>query len=243
MEVTGKKIVVLCGGSNGNHVLTADLGRREDYVVRLITRNPEKWRAAVHCREQKFFTDAYPMPPAPTWWINYSGAADEVYGWDEAAKALSGAHFVILVCPVSIHETILTDLFANLPAHPIMIGTAYGQGGFDWLARKLLKGNPRASLVTLFAMKHYPFLCKAASYGKQVNLFGRYPDLRCAVSPFTKRNTEAVKFFLDDIFQKSITIVTDFIVPTLGATNQVIFIHHNKDHKEKREGAGARARV
>lgn len=29
----GRKVVVLCGGSNGNHVLAADLGRRQDYEV------------------------------------------------------------------------------------------------------------------------------------------------------------------------------------------------------------------
>ncbi|EGD74960.1 hypothetical protein PTSG_07186 [Salpingoeca rosetta] len=222
MEVSRKKVIVLCGGSNGNHALVADLGRREDYTVRLITRRPEKWKGTVYAREQKFLTDSYPMYPSPTWWITYSGAADEVYGWEDAAKALDGAHMALMVCPVSAHEDMLRMLFASLPDHPIIIGTSYGQGGFDWLARKLLKGNSRASLVTLFAMKHYPLLCKAWDYGKKINMFGRYPDLRCAVSPHTTRNCDAVKFFLDDIFQKDVKIVTDFIVPTLGATNQIL---------------------
>lgn len=155
--------------------------------------------------------------------ILFLGAADQIFDWDHANEALQGAHIALMVCPVSAHEEILTQLFAYLPSHPIIIGTAYGQGGFDWLARKLLKGNPKASFVTLFAMKHYPFLCKAVEYGKSVNLFGRYPDLRCAVSPYKPRNCEAVNFFLDDIFNKRVKIVTDFIVATLGATNQVSY--------------------
>jgi hypothetical protein len=50
---------------------------------------------------------------------------------------------------------------------------------------------------------------------------GRYPDMRVAVSPFNQRNIEAVRFFLEAMLGKSFGVVTDFIICTLGGSNQV----------------------
>eukprot|EP00049_Salpingoeca_infusionum_P000869 m.43006 g.43006 ORF g.43006 m.43006 type:complete len:466 (-) comp10754_c0_seq2:1326-2723(-) len=222
MNVSGKRVIVLVGGSNGTHVLAADLGRREDYEVRLLTRRPSQWSQTVTCAEQKFLTDAFPMRPCPTWWETYKGTIDAVYDYSECDKALEGAHMALMVCPVSAHEDLLKHMFANLPSHPLIIGTTYGQGGFDWLCRKLLHGIERAHLVTLFAFKHYPFLCKAKKYGHQVNLFGRFPDLRAAVSPNLDVNRKAVAFFCEEIFGKKLQLLDDFMACTVGASNQVL---------------------
>eukprot|EP00730_Choanoeca_flexa_P007610 TRINITY_DN12358_c1_g3_i10.p1 TRINITY_DN12358_c1_g3~~TRINITY_DN12358_c1_g3_i10.p1 ORF type:complete len:462 (+),score=79.28 TRINITY_DN12358_c1_g3_i10:1852-3237(+) len=218
----GKMVVVLVGGSNGNHVLAADLGRRPEFEVRLVTRRPEKWSKTIKCREQRTTSDSVPFPVLPTWWVEYEGELDAIYHWDNVDQALQGAHMVLMICPVTAHKEVFGRLCDNLPDHPLMIGSAYAQGGLDWAAREVLRGNPKAKLVTLFGLKHYPYLCKLDEYGKRVSLYGRFPDLRAAVSPFKPHNVEAVKRFLDPMFGKDVTMLTDFIICTLGGSNQLL---------------------
>jgi hypothetical protein len=128
----------------------------------------------------------------------------------------------MLICPVASHRDMLTKLAAVLPPHPIVLGTAFGQGGFDWHARHVLRGHPRAANVTLFALKHYPFLCKAGEYGQRVTLFGRFPDMRAAISPYREQNIDTATTLLSAIFHKPFTPLADFIVVSMGTTNQML---------------------
>lgn len=155
--------------------------------------------------------------PSPT----PPGQAHKVYDWSAADEALNGAHMVLLVCPVGAHRQLLVDICRHLPPHPLLLGTLYGQGGFDWAARAALQGHPRAHYVTVFAMKHFPFLCKQQAYAQRVTLFGRFPDLRVCVSPRCSKNQAAVQYFLQEMFGKPVHVLDDFVVATLGGTNQV----------------------
>lgn len=38
-----------------------------------------------------------------------------------------------------MHREILELLVPHIPDHPIAVGTAYAQGGFDWQFREVLK--------------------------------------------------------------------------------------------------------
>lgn len=129
---------------------------------------------------------------------------------------------MLLTCPVSSHRQILTRVCSVLPSHPILIGSSFAQGGFDWIARDVLRGNPRRNLVTIFGLKHYPFLCKASAYGRSVTLFGRFPDLRAGIIPFKPRNVEAVTTLLTAIFHKPFMALSDFIAVSIGTTNQML---------------------
>ncbi|MEM9459464.1 MAG: hypothetical protein AAGF11_35120 [Myxococcota bacterium] len=46
-----KIVVTLCGGSSGNHVLAADLGRRGAFEIRQVTSRPRVWSPRVECRD------------------------------------------------------------------------------------------------------------------------------------------------------------------------------------------------
>ena len=48
----------------------------------------------------------------------------------------------LLLCPVNMHREILELLVPHIPDHPIAVGTAYAQGGFDWQFREVLKKYP-----------------------------------------------------------------------------------------------------
>lgn len=62
-----KKVIVLCGGSNGTHVLVADLARRADFEVRGGERERERGHGTrgVGGRSRPFLTLTTPMPPKP----------------------------------------------------------------------------------------------------------------------------------------------------------------------------------
>ena len=73
---------------------------------------------------------------------------------------------LVCCCFLNVLSLVLCFLFNSQSA-------ASFAGGLDWAAREVLQDNPRAKFVTLFGLKHYPYLCKADEYGKRVTLYGR----------------------------------------------------------------------
>eukprot|EP00040_Diaphanoeca_grandis_P031398 m.187833 g.187833 ORF g.187833 m.187833 type:complete len:463 (-) comp32317_c0_seq2:56-1444(-) len=219
--MSGKTVAVLCGGSNGNHVLAWKLGRDPSFEVRIITRNPDKWTHEIECNEQKMYIDAFPVLPG-VWNEKSTGHVDKIYGWDQAAEAMQGSHIIIFLCPVSAHKDMLVRVVPNLPDHPVCFGTAYGQGGFDWLARRELnKREDKGINATLFALKHFPYLCKATEYGSKVNHFGNYPCIKVAVAPELPDHRNRVHDLIYRMFDKTVEPCS-FPACTVGATNQAL---------------------
>jgi len=113
------------------------------------------------------------------------------------------ADVIILACPVSAHLSILRHIARILykldmqhkilssSAPPLLIGTLYSAGGFDWMCRLafcmekppgFLKWN---RTLGLFGLRSFPYLCKSLKKG-EVSLFGRFPQLGVVVSPSTE---------------------------------------------------------
>lgn len=213
-----RSVAVLCGGSNGNHVLAAKLGADPSWEVRLVTRQPAKWSTEIEVSEQQFYAEWFPLYTKG--FASHSGTIDKIYGWDEVGTAMQGADIVIFLCPVAAHRDMLGPVVANLPDHPIAIGTAYGQGGFDWIARQFFaKRADKGYRATLFALKHFPYLCKATEYGSKVKNFGNYSHISAAVAPDLPEPRKRVSLLLERMFDKSVKPV-GFPICTVGATNQ-----------------------
>lgn len=133
------------------------------------------------------------------------------------------ADIVILACPVSAHLSLLRQVAKALfhldalnllgPSSrrsPIMIGTLYGAGGFDWQCRVAFYEHRPPTFVSwtrplgLFALKAFPYLCKSLKPG-EVTLHGRFPQLQVAVAPsnaYTRRHTGML---LDRVLQSETT--------------------------------------
>jgi len=171
-----------------------------------------EWR----CQEQKHFSNVFPASFIPSTWTTHVGKPDGVFGYSEAdlEAAISGigaangddggvADVIVLACPVYAHLNILRHIARALykldaenkllskNAPPLLIGTLYAAGGFDWMCRLAFSIEKPASFVKwnrdlgLFGLRSFPYLCKSLKKG-EVSLFGRFPQLSCVVSPSTE---------------------------------------------------------
>ena len=132
------------------------------------------------------------------------------------------ADIIILACPVSAHLSLLKriaiamynlnskHLLGTKTRPPILIGTLYGAGGFDWMARiaftsqRPLNFNGWDRSLGLFGLKAFPYLCKSLQVG-EVNLHGRFPQLQVAVTPSTPYMRHRAGVLLDRVLQNSTT--------------------------------------
>ena len=132
------------------------------------------------------------------------------------------ADVIILACPVSAHLDLLgrlakalhrldaRGLLGDASRPPLLIGTLYGAGGFDWMARvAFYRSRPRGFKewnrpLGLFALKAFPYLCKSLEKGK-VTLHGRFPDLQVAVTPSDASTRMHARVVLDRVLQNETT--------------------------------------
>ena len=129
---------------------------------------------------------------------------------------------IVLACPVSAHLSILRSvaralyslnskgLLGSSSRPPILIGTLYGAGGFDWMSRIAFYSERPTNFVkwsrplALFGLKAFPYLCKSLVVG-EVSLHGRFPQLQVAVTPSDAYTRQHAKVLLDRVLQNSTT--------------------------------------
>ncbi|KAL7463530.1 hypothetical protein ACHAXS_003889 [Conticribra weissflogii] len=144
------------------------------------------------------------------------------------------ADLIVLCCPVSAHLALLRRVARALyrldelgllgPGNdakqagghssqlpPILIGSLYGAGGFDWMSRiAFLKERPPGFSgqwrrpLGLFCLKAFPYLTKSLQAG-EVTLHGRYPQIQAAISPSNAAMRRRAKVLLDRLLQNDET--------------------------------------
>ena len=220
--------------SNAGHTIRV-VTRNPSRFVDAGTGAPSTWR----CNEQKAFTDLVPSTILPSSWVTHVGAADSVLAYDDVEdgyggleRAISGlatsddggsADVLLLCCPVTAHLPILRRIARALyrleadgilggpgaASRPLLIGTLYAAGGFDWQARiAFASEKPRdgsfkgrwSRPLALFGLKAFPYLCKSTQPGI-VTMYGRFPELLCALSPATPALRSYGKTLLERILQ------------------------------------------
>ncbi|MCB9797209.1 MAG: NAD/NADP octopine/nopaline dehydrogenase family protein [Alphaproteobacteria bacterium] len=208
--------VVLCGGSNGSHVLAATLGGRPDVDLHLLTRRPEAWQAQVSCTEHVAPVEAVP-------WLPWQRQREHVgtvtaHAWSAAPQVLVDADLVLLVGPVHAHRPMLERVLPHLRPRPVLLGTLYAQGGFNWLVDDVAAQlGVDLSPVTRFGLQHYPFLCKADRYGQHAHLYGRFPALRMAATG----DADAAARALESLLARPVTRLR-WLSCTLTLSNQIL---------------------
>eukprot|EP00580_Thalassiosira_gravida_P015285 CAMPEP_0201663594 /NCGR_PEP_ID=MMETSP0494-20130426/5333_1 /ASSEMBLY_ACC=CAM_ASM_000839 /TAXON_ID=420259 /ORGANISM="Thalassiosira gravida, Strain GMp14c1" /LENGTH=717 /DNA_ID=CAMNT_0048142213 /DNA_START=151 /DNA_END=2304 /DNA_ORIENTATION=- len=132
------------------------------------------------------------------------------------------ADIIVLACPVSAHLSLLRRIARavyNLDARgllgssnrpPILIGSLYAAGGFDWMSRiAFFSERPEGFTrwkrpLGLFGLKAFPYLCKSLVVG-EVSLHGRYPQLQVAVTPSNSYTRRHAQVLLDRVLQNATT--------------------------------------
>jgi len=202
----------------------------DGHVIRVVTRSknrfidgsgsPRVWK----CHEQQMLSNLVPVSFQPKKWKTYMGRPDSVFSYDEMSAALSGigadddggvADIVLMCCPVTAHLEILRhiaralyemnekSLLLSNSEKPLLFGTMYAGGGFDWMCRIAFCVEKKSNFTSwkrplgLFGLRSFPYLCKSTEPGV-VKLFGRYPKLNCAVCP----PSPSTRFYLDNLLSR-----------------------------------------
>jgi len=246
-DMKPKQTTLILGGSNGTKTLVSILGDKSNpendgHVIRVVSRSPETFLDTNSkpilwtCNEQKAFSNLAPFDFLPKSWRSHAGRPDGVFGYSELEAALTGigaqddgeaADVCLLCCPVHAHLQILRKIARALydlnarelltSDKPLLIGTLYAGGGFDWMSRIAFcvekpvgfKGWSRP--LALFGLRSFPYLCKSMEPGK-VTLYGRFPQIQTAVTPCTPYTRYIVKALLGRVLQCSQTkIQIDFL--------------------------------
>ena len=216
-----QRTLVLCGGSNGSHVLAADIGRRPGWRVRVLTSRPQAWAREIACTEQIHRSDRFPL--LGTRGVDYRGGIDGAFAWEDAAEALRGADVVVLSCPVQAHRAILERVLPALdPDRPVIVGTLFAQAGFDWLLRDLTRRLPAPRRAAYFGIQRFPLLCKTQEYGRSVALYGRFARIYAAITATDEALRERARATLGELFERPVVEVPSFLCCTLNMSNQLL---------------------
>ncbi len=125
MSKNKKTVVCLCGGGTGTHILAGTIGAKENFIVNVFTRKPEKWTNEITVQspsENKEFVGK----------INIVSSNPE-----EVFKDCD-----IFICngPAMANPIYLKAMEPYLKDGAI-IGSIFGQGGFDFAVLDIVGGR------------------------------------------------------------------------------------------------------
>lgn len=200
--------IAIIGGGSSAHILAALLGK-QSYGVRILSSRPHEWQNQ----------------------IELQAGSEKIYGQIQGASnnprdVLADADVAILCMPVHQYNAAIMRIMPVLAQNPkCIIGTVYGQGGFDWMvksfAKKLNIETPRH-----FAIGLLPWIARTISYGNSAISYG--PKFRNGVACSDDETFEilATKLLKDfsynywgtGLFER----IPNFLTVTLTVDNQII---------------------
>lgn len=165
--------VLLCGGGNAIHVLSAYVSAQTDTHVTILSLFPG---------EADRLRDAIPEEGIRC--VNDLG--DDVLGKpnaviDKAEDVPKDLDIVIFALPSFTHELYLKALKPYLKPG-VTIGAMPGEGGFDLCAIHNL-GSDFVRHSNVFALETLPWACRIMEYGKSVEVLGTKKEVEVIVSP------------------------------------------------------------
>jgi len=180
--MTANKKVLLCGGGNAIHVLTAYIGSLPDCDVLVFSSFPG---------EADRFREA--LPEEGITCTNDLG--DDMIGKpvkvsDKAEEIVPGADVIILAIPSFAHELYLR-LLAPYVKPGVVIGAMPAEGGFDLCARHVL-GADFVDQSNIFALETLPWACRIVEYGKTAEVLGTKVEIDFVMTEGPGNNAECM---------------------------------------------------
>lgn len=90
---------------------------------------------------------------------------------DDPKEVAEGTRLFILCGPAYSEQPILEKL-ASFVEKNSYVGTVFGQGGFNWLAKFIFGQRIKSDNLTIFALQNVPSICKIKTYGQSVRIIG-----------------------------------------------------------------------
>jgi len=117
------------------------------------------------------------------------------------------------------------------------VGSLYGQGGFDWIAKDAL-GDNFSRVGILFAFQSLPWKTAPGSSGADVTITKANPNLSVATIPCCKGSTDMCARVMSFLFFAPCRPLPNFLNVTLAAQNQMLAV--SKFVKKFRDWDGKR---
>ena len=197
--------VCLLAGSQGSHYNACIFGSNSKFRVNLLTRRPDIFASRI----VKGIYDADKS--------TIEGKLDKVSS--SPAVVCKGTKIFIVSSPVNAQEEILRSI-KPFVEYGSIIGSVYGQGGFDLIAESVFGEDIKNKNLAIFALFNIPSTCKVTVPGKEVVIIGPKKYLNVAVIPRV-RATEVQQYAID-LWRVPVTIAPNFLAIMMTPGNQII---------------------
>lgn len=165
LSMSEKCRILVCGGGNGAHCLSALAASKDNLDVHVLTLyqdEAERWAKHVENENMKLTItkqdgtqyDIFSKPSLIT---------------KDAAKAMSGVEIVFLVVPAFAHAQYFTAIAPHLQPNTLIVGLP-GQAGFELQCRHII--GDKASSCTIAASESLPFACRIVEFGRHTRILG-----------------------------------------------------------------------
>ena len=162
--MSGKLVVVTCGGGNGAHCLAGLAAMRSDIESRVLTLykdEAERWSAkldsgmliTVHNEDGSKKT-IETKPALVT---------------KDPQKAITGADYIFIVVPAFAHAQYFEAMSPYVSENTVIVGLP-GQAGFEFECVHILKSKAKTSAIVTF--ESLPWACRLIEFGKNIEILG-----------------------------------------------------------------------
>lgn len=209
-----RKNIVIVGGGNSAHVLIPLLSKTE-FDISVLTSRPDDWSHTVTLEYQ-----------------NTNGEVLQVFKGEikkttnNPQDCIPTTDYIVLCMPVYKYREALHRIAPHInPDKQVVIGTVYGQGGFNWMIEEIQHEYHLTNLV-YFALGLIPWVCRTKEYGHTGITYGVKARNAAAVYPhecFAQINNEFFTPICYDWFKTGeVEQLDNFISITLSVDNQII---------------------
>lgn len=208
------KRLVICGGGNSAHTIIPLL-KDSIFEVSIYTSRPECWAKTIELE-----------------WHSESGHVIGKYSGDlkvassKPEELFPDADYIVFCMPVHKYRVALSEIAPYLNKEKtVVIGTVYGQGGWNWMVDEIRKQYDLKNIVA-FSFGLIPWISRMVEYGHKGLTYGCMTENYAAVYPsnyFHQINDEFFNQICYRWFGKGkVDQSENFISLTLSVDNQII---------------------
>jgi hypothetical protein len=220
-SLVGKTQVCLVAGSKGTHMNCAWIGSKSKFIVNVFTRRPQIF-------SKKTVTALYSNNP------NKKTVGHLNIVSSNPRDVSKGTKVFIISSPVNVQETLLRQLKPFVEDGAV-IGSVFGQGGFDLIAANVFGDDIQKKNLTIFSLFNIPSTCTVTKPGEEVVLIGPKAYLSVCAYPLSK--LEATQRLVESLWNTPTRMIPNFLNIMLTPGNQIIHtgrvmgLYQNQDVK------------
>nr|NP_001295792.2 opine dehydrogenase-like [Crassostrea gigas] len=214
--MSGKLVVLTCGGGNGAHCLAGLAAVRPDIESRVLTMyadEAERWAANL---DSGFIITVH----------NDDGSIKSIKTkpslvTKDPKKAVPGVDYIFIVVPAFAHAMYFEAIAPYIDDNTVIVGLP-GQAGFEFECVNLL--GDKAKRCTMVTFESLPWACRLIEFGKNVEILGFKDTLGASLLKgkecnLTKPIIETTQYILGE--KPKVRHVQNYIAITLMAKSIV----------------------